>query len=140
MIRPATADDLSQLRHVRTWLSEPTHGLLEATLSGSGSGFVLVSTADGRPVGYVLTTLGADAYVAELVVEPAYRREGRATGLLRTALAAACEQGCGRVRLTIHEQNESARALYESLGFEVWKTEPDYYADGGTALVLGREC
>jgi [ribosomal protein S18]-alanine N-acetyltransferase len=120
------------------WLAEPTPGLLETALSGSG--LVFVSTAEGRPVGYVLTTLGDDAYVAELAVEPAYRREGRGTRLLRTAVSAACERGCFGVSLTVHEENDAARALYDSLGFELWREEPDYYADGGTALVLGKEC
>ncbi|WP_227353455.1 GNAT family N-acetyltransferase [Haladaptatus salinisoli] len=138
MIRAAAPDDRARLREIRTWLSEPTPGLLETTLSGSG--LVFVSTAEGRPVGYVLATLGDDAYVAELAVEPAYRREGRATELLQIVVSAARERGYDGVSLTVHEENDAARALYDSLGFELRREEPDYYADGGTALVLGREC
>lgn len=138
MIRAATSDDRSRLREIRAWLSEPTPGLLETALSGSG--LIFVSTAEGRPVGYILATFGDDAYIAELAVEPAHRREGRGTRLLQTAVSAVCERGCVGVSLTVHEENEAARVLYESLGFELWREELDYYADGGTALVLGKEC
>ncbi|WP_458209711.1 GNAT family N-acetyltransferase [Haladaptatus sp. NG-SE-30] len=138
MIRAATPDDLSRLREIRTWLPEPSPGLLETALSGTG--LVFVSTAEGRPVGYVLSMLGDDAYIAELVVEPPFRRESRATGLLQVTLTAACERDCGCVRLTVHEENESAQALYESLGFELCSETPDYYADGATGIVFGKEC
>ena len=114
MIRPATADDLGRLQRIRTWLPEPTPGLLETTIS---EGSVLVSTADGVPVGYVLTMVANDAYIAELVVEPTHREEGRATRLIGAALDTARDKGCSSASLTVHEENEAARSLYESLGF-----------------------
>ncbi|WP_266078742.1 GNAT family N-acetyltransferase [Haladaptatus caseinilyticus] len=138
MIREATTADLPRLRTIRTWLAEPAPELLETALSGGGLAFV--STAEGRPVGYVLLMISDDAYLAELVVEPMHRREGRATELLKTAMAMARERDCEHVSLTVHEANESARMLYESFGFELWRTVSDYYADGGTALVYGKRC
>ncbi|GAA0226266.1 GNAT family N-acetyltransferase [Haladaptatus pallidirubidus] len=137
MIRAATRDDLSRLKRIREWLPEPTPRLLETALTGLG--FVFVSTAEGRPVGYVLMLISDDAYIAELVVDSAHRREGRATELLKTAIETAEKRGCDHVSLTVHEENEAAQALYESLGFELWRTESDYYADGGTALVFGKK-
>ncbi|GKZ13121.1 N-acetyltransferase [Haladaptatus sp. T7] len=134
MIRPATPDDRPRLQRIRTWLPEPTPGLLETAISGVGS--VLVSTADGVPVGYVLTMVADDAYVAELVVEPAHRGEGRATRLLGATVDMARDRGCDRVSLTVHEENDVARSLYESLGFERRGREPDYYADGGDGLLF----
>lgn len=134
MIRTATPDDLPRLRTIRSWLPEPTPELLETSVSGAGS--VLVSTADGMPVGYVLTLVGTDAYVAELVVEPAHRGEGRATRLLQAALDVASDSGCTRVSLTVHEENEAAKSIYESSGFELCGREPGYYADGGDGLLF----
>ncbi|WP_049969614.1 GNAT family N-acetyltransferase [Haladaptatus cibarius] len=134
MIREATSDDLPRLQQIRAWLPEPTPQLLETALSGIAS--VFVSTAEGRPVGYVLQMASDDAYIAELVIEPSHRREGRATGLLETAIEVAKNRGCGHVSITVHEENESAQTLYESVGFELWCEESDYYADGGTALVF----
>ncbi|KZN25388.1 peptide N-acetyltransferase [Haladaptatus sp. R4] len=134
MIRPATPDDLPRLREVRSWLSEPTPKLLETTISEPGS--VFVSTADDEPVGYVLCLVGTDAYIAELVVEPIHRREGRARRLLQTVLDSARDRGCTRVSLTVHEENEGARSLYESMGFELVGRESEYYADGGDGLLF----
>ncbi len=134
MIRPATPDDLPRLRRVRSWLSEPTPELLETTISGPGS--IFVSIADDEPVGYVLTLVAADAYIAELVVEPTHRREGRARLLLQTVLDSARDQGCARISLTVHEDNEAAQSLYESMGFELVGRETSYYADGGDGLLF----
>ncbi|MCO8242911.1 GNAT family N-acetyltransferase [Haladaptatus sp. AB643] len=134
MIRPATPDDLPRLREVRSWLSEPTPELLETTISEPGS--VFVSTAANDPVGYILTLVGTDAYIAELVVEPVHRREGRARRLLQTALDSARDRGCARISLTVHEKNEAARSLYESMGFELVGRESGYYADGGDGLLF----
>ncbi|WP_231185495.1 N-acetyltransferase [Haladaptatus sp. DYF46] len=133
MIRPATADDLGRLQRIRTWLPEPTPGLLETAIS---EGSVLVSTADGVPVGYVLTMVANDAYIAELVVEPTHREEGRATRLIGAALDTARDEGCSSASLTVHEENDAARSLYESLGFERRGREPEYYADGGDGLLF----
>ncbi len=99
---------------------------------------VFVSTAKGRPVGYVLILISDDAYLAELVVEPIHRREGRATRLVKTAIMTAQENGCETISLAVHEENESAQTLYESQGFELWREEPDYYADGKRAFVFGK--
>jgi ribosomal-protein-alanine N-acetyltransferase len=134
VIRPATADDLARLQRIRNWLPEPTPGLLETAVSEEGS--VLVSTADGVPVGYVLTMIANDAYIAELVVEPTYREEGRATRLIGAALDMARDSGCSNVSLTVHEENEVAQSLYESLGFECRGREADYYADGADGLLF----
>lgn len=134
MIRPATPDDLPRLREVRSWLSEPTPKLLETTISEPGS--VFVSTADDEPVGYVLSLVGTDAYIAELVVEPIHRREGRARRLLQTVLDSARDRGCARISITVHEENEAARSLYESMGFELVGRESEYYADGGDGLLF----
>lgn len=69
----------------------------------------------GAPVGYLLWLPGDPAYVAELVVAPRFRREGRARALLATMLA-ALSSGT-RVRLQVAESNDAARSLYRSLGF-----------------------
>jgi len=134
VIRPVAADDLARLQQIRNWLPEPTPGLLETAISEEGS--VLVSTADGVPVGYVLTMVANDAYIAELVVEPTHREEGRATRLVGAALDMARDNGCSSASLTVHEENDAARSLYESLGFERRGREPEYYADGGDGLLF----
>lgn len=90
-----------------------------------------MSVADGTPVGYVLPVGRGDSdrHVAELVVAPAHRREGRARRLLERVLADG-----ERVTLLVHPDNDGARSLYESLGFEYVARRPEFYADADALL------
>jgi ribosomal-protein-alanine N-acetyltransferase len=138
VIRDATGDDLSRLQRLREFLSEPTPQLLEYAVDGPP--LVLVSTDAGEPVGYALVLADGDAgYVAELVVDPARRREGRARRLMAAAFDRLRGRDCSRVTLSVRPDAEAARELYAALGFEERYREEDYYADGADALVLGRE-
>ena len=49
---------------------------------------------------------------------PAYRRQGVATALLGRVVALAGELGLAGVRLLVRPENEAARGLYRSLGFD----------------------
>jgi ribosomal-protein-alanine N-acetyltransferase len=139
VIRPARPADRPALSRLQTHLREPSPRLLDAAV-GSGEGdapapaTVLVSTADSDPVGYLLAVPGdGTTYVAELVVAPAHRREGRARSLL-----GACIRDAERVTVTVAPENEAATALYRSLGFERVRRLPDFFADGD-ALLFARE-
>jgi len=89
------------------------------------------TTGADRPVGYLLAVPGdGTAYVAELVVAPDHRREGRATALL-SAYAAGVE---GSVTVTVAPENEAARALYRDCGFEHVRRLPEFFDDGDAVL------
>lgn len=123
--RPADEPALSRLQgHLR----EPSPRLLN---HGLAVGSVSVSVADGEPVGYVLPVGQGDGdrHVAELVVAPAHRREGRARRLLERTLASG-----ERVTLLVHPDNDAARSLYESLGFEYVARRPGFYDDADALL------
>jgi ribosomal protein S18 acetylase RimI-like enzyme len=76
--------------------------------------------ADDRLRGLVLTTtLQRDtAHIAQLAVDPSYRRRGLARALVEDASRRASEAGCWRVTLLVADDNTAARDLYRSLGFE----------------------
>lgn len=134
-VRPATDGDAEALVRLQSFLRESNPGLLSFALD-SAAATVLVSAA-GEPVGYLLALPGgaADgAFVAELAVDPARRREGRATALL-SALFARVD---GRISLTVDPRNVAALSLYRSLGFERVERREAYYDDGRPALVLAR--
>ncbi|WP_132059493.1 GNAT family N-acetyltransferase [Halorussus amylolyticus] len=144
MIRDGTPDDRDRLREIQAHLREPNPPLLDYAVEGPP--LLLVSTTsddsgtnDGL-AGY-LTAFhdGETAYVAEIVVAPAYRREGRARRLLAAAFDRLRAEGCSRARLTVHPENDAARRLYESMGFEEVGREEDFYADGSEARVLNRD-
>ena len=48
---------------------------------------------------------------------------------MRGVLAKAREEGAVRATLEVRRSNESARALYERLGFQVEAIRPDYYTN-----------
>lgn len=126
MIRNATPADRPTILRLQSSLPESTPCLLD------GVGTVLVSVDEtDTPVGYLLAVVGDGAHVAELVVAPDHRREGRATRLLRTLL----ENVDGRVTVATTPDNDAAIELYRSLGFEVVERRPDYY-ESGPGLLL----
>ena len=165
MIRAAAPADLPALRALQSLLPETAPELLTASIDGPGTVLVSVdepsaaagsggpavgdgvdpalgteaaglSDADGLPVGYLLATTGPEtAHVAELVVAPAYRREGRGRRLLTAALARLQETDAARVELAVAPGNDAARGLYESLGFAEIRREEGYYEDGPAVLM-----
>jgi ribosomal protein S18 acetylase RimI-like enzyme len=89
----------------------------------------LVAETD-RVIGIVLVLLRASpllpvvravdfGVVDALAVEPASRRRGAGTLLVRSAESWAFERGAAWVELNVYEFNEGARRFYESLGYEV---------------------
>lgn len=83
---------------------------------------ILVAERDGRLVGYVsgvtsdapaIYDRGAQLHVDGLYVVPAARREGVAEGLLERIERWADDRGCEYVGVTVHVDNDAARALYE---------------------------
>ncbi|WP_224449061.1 GNAT family N-acetyltransferase [Haloprofundus salilacus] len=121
---------------MQSLLAEPSPTLLHWAVH---AGNVLVSTADElsveTPVGYLLAVYGDDVHVAELVVDPEHRREGRANALL-SHLLSSLETGT-RVTVAVEPGNEAARALYASIGFRLTRRDESYF-DRGPALILAR--
>jgi ribosomal-protein-alanine N-acetyltransferase len=139
VIRPARSDDRERLRKIQTHLREPNPPLLDYAIDGPP--LTLVSTAsDGDPTGYLVAFHDDEAgYVAEIVVAPEHRREGRARRLLAAAFDRLRETDCDRIRLAVHPDNDAARTLYDSMGFEGTGREADHYDDGSGAIVMGRD-
>lgn len=124
MIREGRPRDRPTVRRLQQHLPEPAPELLDPVAGGE----LLVSTADGAVVGYLLYFSGEPVYAAELVVHPDYRRAGRGRALFRT-LFDQLEPGT-EVVLRVAVDNEGAQSLYDELGFERVAVEPDAYDDG----------
>lgn len=60
-----------------------------------------------------------EAFVNEVYVTEAYRREGVATELLERLEQWARDRGCDHMTLSVPAGDDPARALYEEFGFEV---------------------
>ncbi|WP_159451437.1 N-acetyltransferase [Demequina sp. NBRC 110054] len=84
----------------------------------------VAETDDGRVRGFVATIrrvpkfdLPDCPYVINVITAPEFRRQGIAAGLLGAAAAALLADGEIEIALTVDDDNPSAIALYESLGF-----------------------
>jgi len=91
------------------------------SLLAEGQGHVAL--VDGRIVGWcdIQSSFGqARAHVGVLGIGllPHARRHGIGARLLETAIAAAWSRGLTRIELTVRDDNDAARALYEHFGFE----------------------
>lgn len=135
-VRTVSHGEEGILRALQTELDDPSPDLLEAGLSGVGTLLVTPeSERVDRPVGYLLAVPSeTGTHVAEVVVAPPFRREGRAS----TLLEAVCDRAANRaVTLAVAPENEAARACYEEVGFRVRERVPEYF-DGDPALVMVR--
>jgi ribosomal protein S18 acetylase RimI-like enzyme len=70
---------------------------------------------------------GIRCIIEDVVVDEKMRRLGIGEALIRYAIELAREAGAEGVSLTSNSQREAANQLYQSLGFELRKTNPYVY-------------
>jgi ribosomal protein S18 acetylase RimI-like enzyme len=91
------------------------------------NGGVLMAEADGGIAGFicVVTTMGPGspddpatfAWVHDIYVRPAFRRQGVARALMAAGEAFVRARGARELRLGVIDRNVNARAMYRELGF-----------------------
>jgi ribosomal protein S18 acetylase RimI-like enzyme len=70
---------------------------------------------------------GLRSIIEDVIVDESMRRRGIAEALMRRAIELAREAGAEGVSLTSNPQREAANKLYQSMGFELRKTNPYHY-------------
>ncbi|QLH78210.1 GNAT family N-acetyltransferase [Halosimplex rubrum] len=148
-VREGRSADLAALRAIQAAvLAEPWEELL--TVAADGPPLLLVATpaspdagagAGPSPVGYALAVTDGDddaGYLAELAVAPDRQGEGHGSALLDALVARLRESGVGKLRVTVREVDEAARAFYRERGFERRERLPDRY-ERGDGFLLVRE-
>jgi [ribosomal protein S18]-alanine N-acetyltransferase len=100
----------------------------------------LLAVTNGRTVGYIIYWfLASEIDIHNLAVDPAYRRQGIGRLLLHAVIDEARDRGLSRVTLEVRKSNDTARRLYQSVGFAVQGVRRGYYSDDGEdalAMVL----
>lgn len=80
------------------------------------------AVADNTVVGTIMAGYdGHRGWIYSLAVDPAHRRRGIGSRLLRHAEDALTRKGCVKINLQILEGNESVTAFYSSLGYSLEK-------------------
>ncbi|TYL46722.1 ribosomal protein S18-alanine N-acetyltransferase [Marinomonas sp. IMCC 4694] len=89
---------------------------------------VVASEVSPNVVGWLTASVVLDQSELELIViDSAVRRQGLARRLMMAWLASVAQQGVTESLLEVRESNESAMALYESLGFVLVGRRKNYY-------------
>ena len=101
----------------------------------------LARGAGGAVVGFCSFWRVVDElHINNLAVRPEFRRRGVARALLARVLADGARLGAVRATLEVRRSNETARLLYERLGFTVAAVRQSYYTNPvEDALVLWRQ-
>jgi len=97
-------------------LNDQNLGLVLMARSGAGPGLVGYSLAT---FGYDIEFAGRDAFVTELFVDAASRGRGLGRRLLESTLEHLRQRNVNAAHLVVRPENQRARSLYESHGFEV---------------------
>jgi GNAT superfamily N-acetyltransferase len=122
-LRTAHPEDAEQIAPLLGQLGYPATA--EQVLARLQRVDALVAEQDGRVLGVAAThlrhNLERDAptcRLTALVVDEPARGRGIGRALLEAVVAAADEQGCERVEVTLRPHRTEAESLYRSLGFE----------------------
>lgn len=90
----------------------------------------VLKDAAGTPAAFCACwQLVDELHINSLAVDPAKRRGGLGSLLMRGVIAAARREGAAAATLEVRRSNDGARALYERLGFVVEAIRPDYYTN-----------
>ncbi len=112
----------------------PTSEELNALIQSEASQLLVARDPDenGSIVGILCLTVyrvptGLRSIIEDVIVDESMRRRGIGEALMRRAIELAREAGAEGVSLTSNPGREAANKLYQSMGFELRKTNPYFY-------------
>jgi ribosomal protein S18 acetylase RimI-like enzyme len=143
---PATRERGAAERHLAARRAAPSDRRLPPGIRRLD---LVAAEPDGRLLGFLSLLLGGRdaltgeplAYIADVQVLPAARRQGLGRRLVEAAIAVARREGMALLTLDVAEGNRAARRLYAAAGFSPEARRLGMRLDGrearGGRLVLG---
>ncbi len=131
-IRAAGEEDLPEIIRIQSISPESARWKPQEYLAQH----CLLALVEGRPAGFLAsrTTAPGHREILNVAVDPAFRRRGVGSALVREALSG----WRGEVFLEVRASNAAAQALYKSLGFKQVGRRPQYYSDPAEDAVVMR--
>jgi [ribosomal protein S18]-alanine N-acetyltransferase len=136
VIRPLTIDDLQAvvLLEAANAPAPWSESVFRNELAAENR--IYLAADEEGVVGFAGAMVVADeAHVTNLLVDPAWRRQGIGFELMRSLIEAAVEAGARHLTLEVRSRNEAARALYTRVGLAPVGVRQGYYRDDD-ALIL----
>ena len=137
-MRPATEDDVSEITSIeRKCFADPwSENAFRAAFNENTDIFVL--EADGRIGGFAVfdRTLGTEAEIHVIAVDPELRGKGFSKLLMDAMVESAAKNGVERIMLEVRASNEPAISLYVKYGFEKVGLRPGYYRNPVESAIL----
>ena len=131
-IREMTAEDISPVMEIErsSFLTPWTEGMFRSQLRFRDRAINLVLVADGAVAGYAAAWVACDElHLLSIAVDPARRRSGLGSAMLREVMERGSVRGAACVVLEVREGNAAARAFYRMHGFVDVGTRRRYYSD-----------
>ena len=95
---------------------------------------------EGRIDGFsIWRSLGDEAELLTIGVEPSCRRCGVAGAILSEIEKASESEGCQAIFLEVNGDNAAAIALYERHDFQAVGARARYYRNGGDAIIMRKD-
>ena len=100
---------------------------------------VILEDASALPklVGYLVTMFpkfGNSATIHKICIQPAHRRSGIASTMLKDQFNSMRKKACPKAQLWVHRENMPAINLYMAIGFENMAEVEHYYGPGRSGV------
>ena len=112
----------------------PSRDEIDALIKSEASMLLVAREPDQNSpiVGILCLTIypvptGVRSIIEDVVVDQTMRRRGIGEALVQHAIELARQAGAGGVSLSSNPTREAANQLYQSMGFELRKTNPYFY-------------
>ncbi len=128
MITPMHADHLADLESMAFSIPWSYDALAEELQNPLAVFYVAEDVDAESAVGYIgMHHILDEGAVTNIVIHPAYRRQGIASCLLQEVIRYAEEHAISRITLEVRPSNAAAIALYEKFGFTLDGRRPGFY-------------
>ena len=122
------ADRIS-VRSFRRFILEKRSDLFLLDVNGILAGYFLLIYRRGTSL----------ARLYSLAVEPAFRKQGIAEGLMQQAEKCAASRNCVLLRLEVRIDNVGAIKLYQKLHYQEFAVKHDFYEDHSDAICMQKQ-